>query len=302
MISQLLFCICISSFSLLYGDQKKMVAVPAKPLVQKNNGAQATKPSFELSCNLLEDGFTPIKISADQIKKIGEKIWYNECRQTIKGLTSWNNGEDFASFGIGHFISYPKGKSGIFKETFPTLLTFLLKHKKMPAGILKTGVTACPWENRQEFLGQLNSKQMVALRTYLADTVDLQALFMVQRLMQSFPITIKKLSSDKKEHIKKQFIRMINTQGGLYALIDYVNFKGEGLKGHEEYHGYRWGLLQVLENMEGATQGKVALEEFARAAKKVLTGRVSNAPLELREKESRWLVGWLNRIKTYTHL
>ena len=127
MTNRVLFIICIGFFSSSYSDQKKTGAPPSKTTTQKNTIVSSAKPAFELSCNLLEEGFTPIAVTADQIKKIGNKIWYNECKQTIKGLTSWNNGEDFASFGIGHFISYPKGKSGIFKETFPTLLFYLMK-------------------------------------------------------------------------------------------------------------------------------------------------------------------------------
>ena len=33
---------------------------------------------------------------------------------------------------------------------------------------------------------------------------------------------------------------------GCYALIDYVNFKGEGILLTERYHGRGWGLMQVL--------------------------------------------------------
>ena len=50
--------------------------------------------------------------------KIGKKIWQNECNGTVAGLTSWNEGENFASLGIGHFIWYPKGQRGPFDESF----------------------------------------------------------------------------------------------------------------------------------------------------------------------------------------
>jgi hypothetical protein len=282
-----LFCI---------GELTIVMAISRKNARNGNNGALDV-----YTCTLEDEDFDPITISHDEIKKIGEKIWHNECRGTIQGLTSWNDGEDFASFGIGHFISYPQGKTGVFKETFPTLLLFLEKNKKkIPGGILKHGTTACPWNSRNEFMQNSSHKAMVALRNYLADTVDLQALFMVKRLIKALPIMLKKLPSAKKNHIKKQFYRLAKSPGGLYALVDYVNFKGEGgSAAHEQYKGYRWGLLQVLEKMKGIQGGSSALEEFAQSAKDVLKGRVAHAPKDLQKKESQWLIGWNNRINTY---
>ena len=98
-----------------------------------------------------------------------------------------------------------------------------------------------------------------------------------------------------KENLKKQFYRMVNTPNGLYALIDYINFKGEGLKGVAAYNNQAWGLKQVLENMKGTSVGYEALVEFSDSAKYVLTRRVRNAP----RNESQWLRGWYNRIDTY---
>ena len=81
-------------------------------------------------------------------------------------------------------------------------------------------------------------------------------------------------------------------------LIDYVNFKGEGTLETERYNGQGWGLLQILEGMNGTEQGMPALEEFAAGAQRVLLRRVGNSPPERGEK--RWIPGWRNRIKTYT--
>ena len=51
-------------------------------------------------------------------------------------------------------------------------------------------------------------------------------------------------ASSNKENLRNQFERMVNTPNGLYALIDYVNFKGEGLKGVSAYNNIAWGLRQ----------------------------------------------------------
>jgi hypothetical protein len=81
---------------------------------------------------------------------------------------------------------------------------------------------------------------------------------------------------------------------GFYALMDYVNFKGEGVNPSERYNGQGWGLLQVLETMPA--QGKT-LPEFVRAADTVLTRRVKNSPPD--RNEAKWLPGWRNRLQTY---
>ncbi len=92
--------------------------------------------------------------------------------------------------------------------------------------------------------------------------------------------------------MQQQFYRIANSPNGLYALIDYVNFKGEGTSPKERYNNLGWGLLQVLETMPGTGD---AMSEFVQAADFVLTRRVQNASRD----ESRWLPGWRNRLKTY---
>ncbi len=107
------------------------------------------------------------------------------------------------------------------------------------------------------------------------------------------------LPEESREHIRTQFYRVANSPMGMYVLIDYVNFKGEGTILSERYHGQGWGLLQVLEQMEGEEAGYEALGEFARSAEFVLVRRVSNSPPARGEK--RWIPGWKNRLKTYTN-
>ncbi|PYK40467.1 MAG: hypothetical protein DME60_07965, partial [Verrucomicrobia bacterium] len=53
-----------------------------------------------------------ISLTHSEALVIGKRIWQNECNGTVAGLTSWNEGENFASLGIGHFIWYPKGQRG----------------------------------------------------------------------------------------------------------------------------------------------------------------------------------------------
>jgi hypothetical protein len=242
---------------------------------------------------------TGIAISHSDALKIGKRVWQNECNGTISGLTSWNKGEDFASLGIGHFIWYPTGRRGPFEESFPQLVSFVSKRgAKLPTVLLGVGRgEPCPWNSRAEFLRAQNTVEMNQLRRFLADTIDLQAEFLVARLEAALPKMLAEATPSDRTNVKQQFERLTRTPQGCYALIDYVNFKGEGVLHTERYQGQGWGLLQVLEAMHGNSDATAA-DEFARAAKAVLTRRVQNAPPE--RHESQWLTGWLRRVNSYS--
>lgn len=251
-------------------------------------------------CLALSSLASAIDVSQAEAKAIGRKIWQNECAGTVSGLTSWNSGENFASLGIGHFIWYPKGTRGPFEESFPDLVRFAAaRNAKLPQVVVANRETGCPWSSRAEFLAASESPPMTELRHFLAATIDLQAEFLVQRLQQALPKLLAKASPDARATLQRQFERVATSPQGCYALIDYVNFKGEGVLDTERYRGQGWGLLQVLEGMTGTNDGPAAAQEFARSARTVLTRRVQNSPPE--RKESRWLAGWLQRVASYTH-
>src|SRR3954447_10679300 len=102
-------------------------------------------------------------LSESELDKIGHRVWQNECGGSREGLTSWNSGEDFASLGIGHFIWYPKGRIGPFEESFPKLMAFLVSHGETLPSWLKPGAP-CPWNDRREFVADLQSTRMKELR------------------------------------------------------------------------------------------------------------------------------------------
>ena len=237
-------------------------------------------------------------VSQSEALKIGKRVWQNECNGTISGLTAWNQGEDFASLGIGHFIWYPKGRRGPFEESFPKLVSFVSNRgAKLPTVLL--GVSRgrpCPWNSRAEFVRAEHTLEMNQLRRFLADTIDLQAEFLVARLEAALPKMLAEAVPADQSNVQQQFERLTKTPQGCYALVDYVNFKGEGVLHTERYQGQGWGLLQVLEAMHGNSEASAA-DEFARAANVVLTRRVHNAPPE--RHESQWLTGWLRRVNSY---
>jgi hypothetical protein len=252
---------------------------------------------FDLICAFLFAtgvGFSQsIQISDSQAERIGHRLWQNESGGTIAGLTAWNFGEDFASLGIGHFIWYPRDKHGPFEESFPSLLQYFVANGlEVPAWLKQAA--GCPWKDRAQFLADAQTARMKELRSFLAATIGLQARFAALRLERALPKMLAAVPGTEREKIRENFYRVAAEPQGLYALIDYVNFKGEGTLASERYRGEGWGLLQVLEEM-----GKgPASSEFSRAADKVLTRRVANSPANRGEK--RWLPGWRNRIRTYS--
>jgi hypothetical protein len=236
-------------------------------------------------------------LSSADAQRIGKKIWQNECNGTIAGLTSWNTGENFASLGIGHFIWYPEDAKGPFEESFPKLLTFMESRGTKPTGFLATNASRhCPWKNRAEFLSAQNTPKMKELRSFLAETVDVQSEFLVDRLSRSLPKMLAEAAPQHQESVRANFNSLLTSSQGCYALVDYVNFKGEGVLHSERYQGQGWGLLQVLEEMK--TGSSSAVQEFSRAATVVLKRRVANAPPA--RNEQRWLAGWLKRVNSYS--
>lgn len=225
---------------------------------------------------------------------ISEKIWKNECRGTIQGLTTWNQGENFGSFGIGHFIWYPKNEEMKFKETFPSLLEYIQSRGIQLPEFLKD-CKNCPWNTREEFYKNFENVNMIELRRFLYETKTLQALFITQRLDTTLKEMGEKLSGIEYQKIRDVYNDLAKDSKGLYAMIDYLNFKGDGISKLETYEGKGWGLLQVLQRLSPSSND--ILRDFVEAAKAVLVERVKNSPQERQEK--KWLKGWINRVNTY---
>ena len=218
----------------------------------------------------------------------------------MAGLTSWNAGESFASLGINHYLWYPRGQNGPFEESFPPLLNFLRAHGVvLPDWLRDVRGSDCPWNTRAEFQADLGGARLRGLRELLArpDIVAWQARFSAERLRAALPKLLAAAPSADRDNVRRQFERVANSPGGVYALVDYVNFKGEGALPSERYAGRGWGLLQVLSGMTGADAGAGATREFADSAARVLAERVKNAPPE--RHEARWLPGWTSRVRGY---
>lgn len=250
---------------------------------------------FALGCAADPDADAPAHapvIRRSDVAELGRRIWRNECGGTREGLVTWNAGEAFPSLGIGHFIWYPEGVAGPFEESFPQLMAYAARRGASVPSFFRG---SAPWRDRGRFLSAAQSRQTEAMRDWLAAHVELQAAYLVERSRRSLGRML--AASSRPQEVEARYNALRATPKGCYALVDYVNFKGEGTKAGERYKGRGWGLLQVLEEMDGFPSGDAACREFSRAASVVLKRRVSNSPPS--RGEARWLAGWLNRCRTY---
>ena len=232
-----------------------------------------------------------------QLDWVGQRIFQNECAGRFQCLVHWNEGEAFPSLGIGHFIWYPEGVEGRFVESFPQLIAYMSQRQaSVPDWLRGLDPLDAPWPDRAAFMQMQDSIRVAELREFLAGTQGLQAEFIFRRAQESLGTILDEVPDHHQKVVQGYLEELSATPGGVYALMDYVNFKGEGLAESERYKGEGWGLLQVLLAMD-PEPGQSTLDAFREAAGKVLTRRARNAenPIE----RERWLPGWLKRLETY---
>lgn len=236
------------------------------------------------------------RLTTEQKEKVGRRIWQNECAGTIDGLTTWNEGENFPSMGIGHTIWYPAGVNERFQETFPQLVRYMMdRGVKVPNWVVPPA--DCPWPDKPTFLADFHSPKMKELRAWLSSTIAVQTDYLIGRQQAALPKMLAACPPADHARVQAQFAALSATPEGMFCLIDYVNFKGEGIRLEERYNGHGWGLLQVLQEMRGNPRGQAAVKEFSFASDRVLSRRISNSPPT--QGEERWRAGWHNRCMRY---
>lgn len=197
--------------------------------------------------------------------------------------------------GIGHFIWYPAGFKGRFEESWPKFVTFARERGAKPPAVALERYS--PWKTKGEFQADFKGARLSALRTWLAANVGLQTDFIIDRSHAALPKILAAAPGSEKARIETNYRKVSTTPQGTYALIDYVNFKGDGTQASEKYNGQGWGLMQVLGGMKDVPAGAPAASEFAASAKRILSRRIANSPPARGEK--RWEEGWHNRCATY---
>jgi hypothetical protein len=251
-----------------------------------------------IACPLGSSHAMIFEISKADTLMIAKRVFQNECSVEKDCLIEWNVGEEFLSLGLGHFIWYPANASGIYYESFRSYLQFAREAGVIiPVWLDKTPFPPCPWSSRNQFLNSTGSKQYADILNFMIKTKLCQADYLIENTKRSLQKIIDVAPQAQQLRISKYISQLSSNAQGLYALIDYVNFKGPGIGDSEKYKGEGWGLLQVLQGMRDMPTPQEVLAEFVRSAKVVLKHRVLIAPID--RHEEKWLPGWLNRMDTY---
>lgn len=256
------------------------------------------------------------KLSKTDYQWIGERIFQNEAASKTKYLTHWGRGEDFPSFGIAHFIWFPQGVDAPFQQTFPAMYRYVSQQTPAPAWLQALAEEAgssksfyAPWQIKSGFDAEQQSPKLESLRRWLLSSKQAQAEFVVLSFQQRWQTAMQSYSDDERQRLTLRLKQLMSFKQGLFAVVDYFNFKGLGLKGKEQYQGEYWGLISVFEQMEATlpvnSQAKRITEEmllnhFIEAAKQRLKLRTELAPEG--RNEQRWLPGWYRRLEGYRTL
>ncbi|HBQ45295.1 MAG TPA: hypothetical protein DD716_06595, partial [Thiomicrospira sp.] len=156
-----------------------------------------------------------------------------------------------------------------------------------------------PWLNRKEFYKTFNDQKLTSLRTWLYQTKTKQAEFIYQQFLNNIQQKRTQLSSEQKKLFDKNFTKILQAKNGVYALVDYANFKGLGFNAKEQYQGKGWGLFEVILAMDTALiKDQGILFSFIDSGKQRLKIRTELAPES--KNEQRWIPGWFNRLDSYS--
>lgn len=239
---------------------------------------------------------TLAEIPQEQLDKVAQLIFKNEASGKKENLIVWNNGEEFISLGIGHFIWYSEGYNGVFKESFPELQEHLIKRGYILPKLLNS--LDAPWNTKEEYFSARSTADFKDALEFLYETKEIQMELIAIRAEKALGEILK--YTDRPQEIEKTFYDVYNSPFGIYPIIDYVNFKGEGIKESERYNNKGWGLLQVLEYVADNKENISSIDKFMAGAKFVLKRRVENS--DPARNEAKWLPGWNKRIDTYKTL
>ncbi len=234
---------------------------------------------------------------------IAAGIFRNEAAGKVDNLTYWGAGEDFPSLGIGHFIWFPTAVDAPFDEQFPDMVAYLQQVAPaglpMPAWLQELEPFDAPWSSKAQFDAAWPSPEMTVLREWLAATQAYQARFIVAAFARRWQAL--ELPVPQKQALTDLLQALVATPEGMFAVIDYYNFKGLGDNPRERYRDEGWGLVQVLTAMTQAVAGENTcasiVARFRDAAAGRLRLRVELSPPD--RHELRWLEGWLKRLDGY---
>ena len=210
-----------------------------------------------------------------------------------ENLAFWSSSESFPSLGIAHFTWENE-----FSQ-FPELLGYMVKRGvQLPPKLKKAyydNKKQRPWKTRAEFYNDKKGREEIM--RFMESSKDIQARFVIDYTMKH----TKTLQSFSKSQLKNKvdgYLRTLRSSArGIYALADYINFKGAG---RTESNDKPWGVRHVLEEMRPGLIGKqkAAINEFTEAAIRVLRRRVESGIVP-EDKTKNRLPGFINRVNKY---
>jgi hypothetical protein len=226
-----------------------------------------------------------------------ELIYMNETGGNPDALIIKNDKEAVCSLGIGHFIWYPAGVERQYKETFPGLLRKLQKTDGVFKGAPDVVIpSTCPWSTSTDLEAAKGSEVYKRIMMGLTSPVGkrVQIEYMTERARDAIAETI-----GEDPLAKKKVLDLLATEQGTYAVIDYINFKGNSAV-VETYGDFQWGFKTAIHVMSENETLKPEVR-FQIAVETLLEMRVEEAK-KLGKDEASFLPGWLKRVNTYSDL
>jgi hypothetical protein len=261
--------------------------------------------------------FLHVEVTQAQFDAI-EQRYITQYNSPDSNVLAWQQNSDgthmnatgYVGIGLGSYIWYGANNRENYVEDWPTVAQALQSHDvTLPAWAL--GV--CPWSNEADFdaantPGSPYYADIQALNTTLqTDPAALDVQFRFgpwARLLRGVtpnsdtpgdymfgydpikaPNALISLPPGEAELIGANFSAVSTVQGfghplGMYALVDYDNFKGEGTAVTEIHNTQHWGESAVLEKMGPLDIQIDPLTTFINSGLEVLHDRIVNTEME----------------------
>ena len=226
----------------------------------------------------------------DHIEQAKEQAQQAGVAYQEPSLLRWDP-RGFLYLGASEAIWYPAIPAGEkkFLEDWPTLRSEL---QKRGFSIPTLALGPSPWRSGEELEADLanltkedsqiinpaertRKRELEELLTFLKreDVIKVEYTLLIDRLEraldpQSETYLFANLPPGKGAIMEKNFRELASLQDslghplGLYALVDYCNFKGEGIAAAEHYNTQAWGLSELLFEMEDLRSNRPLLEKY----------------------------------------
>jgi len=232
-----------------------------------------------------------ILVDKSEANSIGLKIAKNQGITHPTKQISWHIDNKYASLGIANFIWFPEIPVST-QPSFNGLLKYISQTQGLPVWLVDKDYP--PWSSRQDYLSSKHDLFKRQLNDFLQKNIDTQTQYLIIFLEARLPKMLDQIKSPfAKMHLYENFYHIAMEKNGVYALIDYFVFQGDGIYASDRYRNQGWGLLQVLDNMKGKSNN--LLREFIYSANLLLTRRIANGSSE----EEEQLANWRIRLNTY---